>query len=161
MVLLQVQRLNVPDTLCILIDTSVTSKETHTRNTNNSLASPLILVFVGLINECLSLNIAVEVVRDEVVVTVIFDCTNKSSEARSITKGVGFNGVEDFEKIWVKSVRAVVMGVTQVFNVFCKVSEEKDVVFADLTSDFNLLRLGLSQRLKHWIDLHLLRRKYQ
>jgi hypothetical protein len=72
------QRLDIPYHLCILVDTPVTREESHSSNTGDALGNPLFLVLVCLINQVLSLAVAVEVVRDEIVVAVLDDTIDES-----------------------------------------------------------------------------------
>jgi len=48
--LLRRERFHIPNHLCILIDTSIAAKESHSRHTQNRLSNPLILVLVRLVN---------------------------------------------------------------------------------------------------------------
>jgi len=80
----------------------------------------------------------VEIVRDEVVVAVIFNCTGQGAEHSCVAESVGLDSLKDFEKIWVKTVRAVVVGMAKVFDVFGQIAEEEDVILSDLASNFNL-----------------------
>ena len=80
----------------------------------------------------------------------------KGSEAAGVAEGVGFDGVEDFGKRGVEVKGAIVVGVTEVFDVFGEVAEQEDVGFPDLAGDFNLLgesvraRRGLGRGDLHW-----------
>jgi hypothetical protein len=46
----------------------------------------------------------VEVIRDEVVVAMFFNCADQSGESTCITKGVLLDFLEDFGKIGIESV---------------------------------------------------------
>jgi hypothetical protein len=59
---LRSQRLNIPDTLSILIDATITAEEAHASNTHDALRNPFILILVRNIHKVLSLNVAVEVI---------------------------------------------------------------------------------------------------
>jgi hypothetical protein len=139
--LLHRQRLHIPNHLRILINTSITTKEPHPRHTQNRLRDPLVLVLVRLVHKRLSLDIAVEVIRDEVVVSVVFDGAGQGTERACVAEGAGLDRLEDFEEVWVEGVGAVVVGVAEVFDVFGEVPEEEDVVLSDLAGDFDLLLL--------------------
>lgn len=103
-----------------------------------------------------------EIIRDKVVITMVLDSSNQSSKGTGVTKGVGFDGLKDFGEVGVESVRAVGVSVTEVFDVFCEVAEEEDVVFADFAGDFNLVfLLAESKDLARLVDLHWHHRKYQ
>lgn len=141
LVILRNQRLHIPNALSIFINTSITTEEAHSRNTQDSLGDPLILVLVRLIDQSLRLDVTVEIIRDKVIVAMVFDSANEGSERTGVAKGVGFDTFEDLGEVGVESVRAVGMGVAEVFDVFRKVAEEEDVVFADFAGDFNLVFL--------------------
>lgn len=79
-----------------------------------------------------------EVIRNQVVVTVILDGVDKCTERVGITECVGFDGLEDLGKILIESVRSVVVGMSEVFNILCQVTKKEDVVLANLTSDLDL-----------------------
>lgn len=80
-----------------------------------------------------------EVIGDEIVVSVILNGTNKSAERSSITKGVVLDGLEDLGKILVNSVAAIGVSVSEILNVLGQVTKEEDVVLANLAGDFNLV----------------------
>ena len=85
------------------------------------------------------LDIAVEVVADEIVVAVIADGADEGGELVRVAESVRLDGVEDFDQVRVHGVTAVVVRVPEVFHVFGKVAEEEDVVFADFAGDFDLI----------------------
>lgn len=85
------------------------------------------------------LDIATEVIGDEVVIAVVGDGTYKSREGACVTEHVGMDGIKHFEKIGVESVGAVMVFMAEVLDVFRKVSEEEDVIFANFAGNFNLL----------------------
>ena len=86
------------------------------------------------------LDVAVEVVADEVIVAVVADGADEGGELVGVAESVGLDGVEDFDEIRVYGVGAVVVCVAQIFDVFGQVAEEEDVVFADLAGDFDLVK---------------------
>jgi hypothetical protein len=98
------QRLYIPDAFRILVNTPITAKETHARYTSNTLTDPLILVLVSFINQRLRLVIAVEIVRDKVVIAMFFNRTDESRKGPSITKGTFLNFLEDFGEIGIDGV---------------------------------------------------------
>lgn len=57
-----VQRLNVPNLLSILVNAAIASEEAHSGHGHDALGHPLILVLVGFVNESVCLDVAVEVV---------------------------------------------------------------------------------------------------
>ena len=83
-------------------------------------------------------HIAVEVVRHEVVVTVIDDAVAQRGEAAGVAEHVGFDGLEDFGEVGVEGEFAVVVGVAEVFDVLGQIAEEEDVGFANFAGDFDL-----------------------
>lgn len=85
------------------------------------------------------LDVAVEVVADEVVVAVVANGADEGGELVGVAEGVGLDGVEDFDQVRVDGMGAVVVCVAQVFDVFGQVAEEEDVVLADLAGDFDLV----------------------
>jgi len=135
------QRLHIPDHLRILINTTITAKEPHPRHTQNRLRDPLILVLVRLIHKRLGLDVAVEVIRDEVIVTMVFDGASQSTERASVAEGASLDCLEDFEEVWIESVGAVVVCVAEVFDIFSEVTEEEYVIFSNLTGNFDLILL--------------------
>ncbi len=74
---LDVQWLDIPDTIRILLDTSVTREEAHPGHTRDTLAEPFILVLVCRINQVVCLQVAMEVVRDQIVVAVLDDAADE------------------------------------------------------------------------------------
>ena len=86
----------------------------------------------------MSLNIAVEVIRNQVVVTVLAHSCNHGAEIVGAAKRALLNLLEDLVKVSVDAVGTIGVRVAQVINIFGKVAEEEDVVLSNLTSDFNL-----------------------
>jgi hypothetical protein len=76
LVLLRRQGLYVPDALCVLVHASVAGEESHASYRGDRLRCPLILVLVCFVYKRLRLDIAMEVVRNEVVVSMIFNATD-------------------------------------------------------------------------------------
>lgn len=67
------QRFDIPDHIRVLLNASVTAKETHPADTGNALADPFVLVLVRLVDQSVCLDVAVEVIADQVVVPMIHD----------------------------------------------------------------------------------------
>jgi hypothetical protein len=80
-----------------------------------------------------------EVIRDEIVITMVFDCADESGEGARIPEGVLLDFLEDFGEIWVQCMRTVGMCVAEVFNIFSEVTKEEDIVLPNFAGDFNLL----------------------
>ena len=133
------QRLHVPDHVRILLNAAITGEKPHAAHARDALADPLLLILVRLIDEVLRLDIAVEVVADEVVIAVVDDAVAEGREAARVAEHAALDRVEDFGEIRVQLERpAVVVRVPQVFDVFGQVAEEEDVRFADFACDFDL-----------------------
>lgn len=84
------------------------------------------------------LDVAVEVIRHQVIVSVMANCVNHGIEIVRRTEGTVFDLVEDLVEVRIDDVRAVVVGMAKVLDIFGEVAEEEDVIFADFTGDFNL-----------------------
>ncbi len=142
--LLRCQRLHVPDAVGILPDAPITAEETHPRNARDALADPLVLVLVRLVHESLGLVVAVEVVRDEVVIPVIFNGPDERTKSLGVAKHAALDGLKDLQKIGVERVATIGVSVAKVFDILGQIAKEENVVLANLTSDFNLHRLALN-----------------
>lgn len=140
------KRFNVPDALGILVDATVRSKETHAGHAGDSLGDPLLLVLVRLVNQGMRLNVALEVIRNEVVITVVTDGGNQAGKVLGVTKGALFDLLKHLDKVRVEVVRAVGVRVAEVLNIFSKIAKEEDVVLSNLTSDFNLISVSSSSK---------------
>ena len=136
--ILDSKRLNIPDSVRVLLDTSVAREEAHPSHTRNTLANPFILVLVRNVNQVMRLKIALEVIRNKVIVAMLGDASNKGREGSLIAKGTFLNGVEDLLQFGMDLVLAVVVCVTKIFHIFCEVAEEEDVLVACLACDFDL-----------------------
>lgn len=84
------------------------------------------------------LDVAVEVIADEIVIAVIDYGVAEGGEAAGVAEHAAFDGVEDFLKVLVELEGTVGVGVTEVFDVFGEIAEEEDVIFADLARNFDL-----------------------
>lgn len=138
------QGLNVPDHIRILLNAPIATEEAHPAHAGDALANPLILILVGLIHKRMRLDVAVEVIADEIEIAVIDDGVAEGGEAAGVAEHATFDGAEDFLEVLVELEGTIGVGVAEVFNVFSEVAEEEDVVFADLACDLNL---GLCQLL--------------
>lgn len=136
----RVQRLNVPDTLRILVDAAITAEEAHARHTGDALGEPLVLVAVCLIHQRLRLDVAVEVIRDQVVIAVVFDGPSQRAEGARISEHAIFDCLKHPRQIWVECVLAVVVRMSQVLDVLGEVAEEENIILPDLAGDFNLVK---------------------
>ena len=82
--LLRHQRLHIPDHIRILLNAAITTEKAHAGHTLNTLADPLLLIFIRLIHQFLRLDIAAEIVADEVIVAVIDDAVAERAEAGGV-----------------------------------------------------------------------------
>lgn len=136
------QRLNVPDALRILVDAAVRAEEAHSRHTLDALGDPALLVAVGLVNELLRLDIAVEIIRHEVEVAMVADGRDHAHEVVGLTEGALLDGLEHLDEVGVDGVSAVGVVVANVLDVLGKVTEQEDVLLADFAGDFDLWRVS-------------------
>jgi len=81
------KRLHVPDRLSILINTPVAGEEAHPRNRSDRLRGPRLRVLEALINECLCLDVRREVIRNEIVISVLDNTVKQCREGLRVTKG--------------------------------------------------------------------------
>ena len=84
-------------------------------------------------------EVALEVVRNEVVVAMFSDAVDESGEWSLVAERATLNGVEDLLQLRVDLVLAVEVRVAEIFNVLGQISEKEDVLVACLTRDFNLI----------------------
>ena len=83
-------------------------------------------------------DVRVEVVRDQVVITVLFNGRRQGREITLVAEGVALDGIEDTLQLWVDLEVAVEVTVAEILDVFGEVAEEEDVLLADFTGDFDL-----------------------
>jgi hypothetical protein len=129
--------LDVPDHLGILLDTTIGSEETHAGDCENGLVQPSLLVLEGFINGIVSLDVCFKVGRSQPVV-VVDDSVGQSRELIRMTEHTTVDGIKDLLETFVNQDTFVGMLVTDVFNIFGKVTEQEDVVFANLSGDFDV-----------------------
>lgn len=70
---------------------------------------------------------------------MVFDGTNECTELADISECVLLDALENFDEIFVEFVVSVVVGMTEIFDIFRKVSKQEDVVFANLTRNLDLI----------------------
>jgi hypothetical protein len=133
-----IQWLNVPNHLGVLINASVAGEETHPGHACDALCDPLLLVPVRLIDELVGLAVAVEVIRDQVVVSVLDNAIDQRREGARVAEGTFLDCIEHLSKTLVELVRPIDVTVAKVLNVLCEVAEEEDVVLPNFASNFNL-----------------------
>jgi hypothetical protein len=83
-------------------------------------------------------NVRVEVIRDEVIVTMLFDRRNQGRERGGIAKRALLDSVEYTLQLRVQLEAAIEVSMAEVLHIFCEVAEEEDVLLANLTSNFDL-----------------------
>lgn len=137
---LDLQRLHVPDSLGILVNTPVAREEAHTSNSGDGLGGPLFGVLEALVNELLRLDVRSKVVGYKVVVAMVNNAIDKRRELVGIAKRVVSNGIKDIGKRRVQFVLRVHVCVTKVLDIFGQVTEKEDVLVANLTGNLNLSR---------------------
>ena len=121
------QRLNIPDTFRIFLNTPVATEEAHAAHTGNALREPFVLIFICLIHEPVGLNVAIEIVTDKVIVTMVDNGVNESGKLVLVTECTRAYGIEDLLEVRVDGMLTVIVGVTEVFDVFSKVTKKEDV----------------------------------
>jgi hypothetical protein len=113
------QWLNIPDALCVLLNASITGKEAHSCYTCDALADPLILVLVRGVDQIVRLQVALEVVGDEVVVAMFGNAADEGRKWSYVAKLAALNCVEDLLQRRVDLMLAVEVCVAKVFNILC------------------------------------------
>ena len=111
--------LAIPDLLRILLNTPVTAEEAHSCHGGDALFDPSILIFISFINKRMSLDIAVEIIRDKVIVAMVDDAVAESGETGCVAESPRFDGVKDLCEIWIEMERAIVVSMAKVFDIFC------------------------------------------
>lgn len=69
---------------------------------------------------------------------MVDDAVEQGTEALGITECALVNRVEDGRELGVELVVRVEMGVAEVFDVFCQVAEQEDVLLADFSGNLDL-----------------------
>jgi hypothetical protein len=131
--------LSIPNLLRILLDAAVRAKESHPSDSSNGLRKPLVLVLVRLVNEFLRIDVALEVVGDQVIISVVRDAVDEGAELGRIAEHAFADDFEDAREEWVELEVAVPVRVAQVFDVLSEVAEEEDIVFADFSCDLEVV----------------------
>ena len=134
--------LHVPDHVRILLDTPVAAEESHPTDAGDALADPFVLVLVRLVHERLRLDVAVEIVAHQVVVSMVDDRITEGRELPSVAKHPPSDRIEHFLQIRIQLEFPVRMGMAELIHVFRQVPKQEDVVLANLASDLNLGRVS-------------------
>lgn len=132
------KRLDVPDALRVLVDAPVAGKEAHASHRRDALGHPLVLVPVRLVDQGVRLDVAAEVVRHQVVVSMLPHGGNQRAKVVGRPERALFDLAEHPVQVAVDRVGAVGVRVAKVLDVFCEVAKQEDVVLANLTSNLNL-----------------------
>lgn len=132
------KRFHIPNFLRVLVDAPIAREEAHACHRRDALGDPFILVSIRVIHETVRLNVAVEVIRHQVIISVVADRAYHGSKVMRCAERALFNLVEYLVQVWVDAVRSVRVGVAEIFDVFGEIAKEKDVALADFTGDFNL-----------------------
>lgn len=107
----------------ILINAPVRAEEAHACHARDGLGQPLVLVLVRLIDGRVRLNVAVEVVRDQVVVSMITNSRDHGQEVVGLAECAVLNRLEDLVQIWINGVRAVRVRMTKIFDILREIAE--------------------------------------
>ena len=127
-------------TVGIFLDAAIAAEEAHARHARDRLLDPLVLVLERLIDERLRLDVAVEVVADQVVIAMVGDTVAQRSEAVRVAEHVAPDGIKHLSQVWVKLEVSVMVRVPQILDVFGQVSEQEDVRLPNFACDLDLLR---------------------
>lgn len=130
--------LGIPDLLCILFDATIRAEEAHSRHGSNGLGQPFVLVFVRLIDELLRVDVALEVVGDQVVIAMVDNAVDQSAELACIAERPVADGVKNARQLRVELEAAVEVVVTEIFDILGEITEQEDVVLADFSGDLNV-----------------------
>lgn len=133
-----IQRLDIPDAISVLVSNAIHREESHAGDRGNRLGQPLLLILEGLVDHPVRGDVGVEIVRDEVVITVLFDRAYERGEIGFVAEHVVFDCIEDALQLWVQLEVAVEVSVAQVLDVFGEIAEEEDVLLADFAGDLDL-----------------------
>ena len=136
------ERLNVPDAIGILVDAAVRGEEAHARDAGDALGDPLLLVFVRLIHKRVSLNVAVKVVRDKVVIAMVTNSRDHARKVLGVAKGAVLNGLKHLDQVGIDAVRAIGVRMAKILDILGEVTKEEYVILTNLTRDFNLWRVS-------------------
>lgn len=117
--ILYIQWFDVPDTVCIFVDATITAEETHASNTGDTLGDPGILILVRSVDEILCCEVGVEVIRDKVVIAMLNNCVDEGGEGPLVAESTLLDGFENAGQSWVDLILAVEVVVAKIFNIFC------------------------------------------
>ena len=121
------------------MNASVTAEEAHPSHARDAFLQPSFLILERLIDKLVGLDIAVEVIGNEIVVAVLNDGVAESREAAGVSKASTLDSLKHLVEIGVELEISVIVGMAEVFDIFCQVSKEENIGFANFSRDFNLL----------------------
>lgn len=133
------QRLHIPNRIGVFLDAAIAAEEAHAADAGDALGDPFVLVLVCLVHQRVGFDVAVEVVRDEIVISLVNDGVAQGRETTGVPEFAAFDGVKDFGKIGVEAERAIIMSVAKILHVFRKIAEKENIRVADFASDFDLI----------------------
>ena len=136
--LLNIQRLNIPNAIRVLVSDTIHREEAHACHRANRLGKPLLFVKECLVDHLMCGDVGVEIVRDQVVVAGLLDGIGEGGEVARVAECVALDCGEDALQLGVKLEIAVEVSVTEILDIFSEVAEEEDVLFADFAGDFDL-----------------------
>ena len=113
-------------------------EESHSADGSDTLGQPFFLVGVGFIDQLVCLDIAMEVIRDQVVISVVYDAVDERGELVGVAERAFANGFEYIIEIRVELKLIVEMCMTEVFDVLGQITEQENVLFANLAGDLDL-----------------------
>lgn len=140
---LDLQRLDIPDTISVLISHTVHGKEAHAGHRCNRLGQPLFLIQEGFIDHLLRGDVGVKVIGDEVVISVLLDGVRERGEIIFVAEHIVLDSVKDALELRVQLEVAVEVSVAELFDILGEIAEEEDVLLADFAGDFDL-----------WVELY-------
>lgn len=91
--------LDVPNTLGILVDASVRTKEAHSGDAADTLGHPLILVSVFVVHHLLGIDVTLEIVRYQIVVAVIANGRHQGTKIIGLSELATLDGLKDFGQV--------------------------------------------------------------
>ena len=125
-------------TISILLNAAIAAEEAHSAHTGDTLLHPTILVLERLIDKRVRFHVAVEIIRDKIIIALVDDAVAQRCKSARVTEHAALDGVKDFGEVGIEGEAAVVVSVAEILDVLGEVAEEEDVPFADLTGDFNV-----------------------